>query len=97
MKLFYSLFFIMVISIPLFLGINTRQSNKCGEIRINIKMLEKHQENSVEKNKIVAAEIADLMAVERLENVARNNLGLRKMRPEETRLIILGGGKGHDL
>ena len=97
MKFFYPIFFIMVISIPVFLGINAGQANKCGEMRKDIKTLERLQENSVENGRIIAAEIADLLTVERLENEARINLGLRKMRPEEIRLIILGGGKGRDL
>ena len=96
-KRFYIVFIIMVITIPVFLGINAGQSNICGSIKRDIRGLERLQENSVANNRIVAAEIADLMSIERLDNVARNNLGLRKMRPEEIRLIILGGGKGRDL
>ena len=96
-KCFYVVFIFMVITIPLFLGINAYQSNKCGEIRKEIKGIERLQETSVENGRIIAAEIADLMTVDRLENVARYNLGLRKMRPEEIRLIILGGEKELDL
>ena len=96
-KRYYVIFIIMVITIPVFLGINTYQSNKCGEIRWETKNVERLQENSVEEGRSIAAEIAELMTVERLENVARYNLSLRKMRPEEIRLIILGGRKGRDL
>ena len=96
MKKYYAVFFFMVVSIPLFLGINAWQSNKCGEIRREIRELENRQENSVEENKAVAAEIADLLAIEKLEIDAQRKLGLRKMRPENTTLIIMGG-KGHGL
>ena len=89
-------FLLLVISIPVFLGVNAVQANKCGEIRKDIKALERFQENSVKNGRILAAEIADLLAVERLENEAKNNMVLRKMRPEEIHLIIVGG-KGLDL
>jgi cell division protein FtsB len=50
----------------------------------------------VEENKTVVAEIADLLAVDKLENDARNKLGLKKIRPEDVLLIIMGGkGRGH--
>jgi len=96
MKKYYAALFFMVVSIPFFLGINAWQSNKCGELRREIRELESRQENSVEKNRAVAAEIADLLAIEKLEIDAQRKLGLKKMRPENTTLIIMGG-KGHGL
>jgi hypothetical protein len=50
----------------------------------------------VERNRAVAAEIADLIAIDNLELEAQRRLGLQKMRTENVRLIILGG-KGRDL
>ena len=97
MKKYNALFFLMVISIPIFLWINVWQSNECGEIRREIRRLENVQENIVEKNRIAAAEIADLLAIEKLEDDARRRLGLRKMRPEDIRLIIMGGGRERGL
>ena len=96
MKKFFVAFFFMVVSIPFFLGINAWQANKCGEIRREIRELEHRQENAVERNRAIAAEIADLIAVDNLEYIARRRLGMQKMRPENVRLIILGG-KGHGL
>ena len=96
MKKFYIAFFLMVATIPLFLGINAYQSNKAGAIRRDIRELEHRQENTVEKNKAVAAEIADIIAVDNLELFAQRRLGLQKMRPENVRLIIMGG-KGREL
>jgi len=95
MKGFYALFFLMVITIPVFLWVNAWQSNECGIIRNEIKKLEKNQENAVEENKTVVAEIAKELAVDKLENDARNKLGLKKIRPENVLLIIMGGkGRG---
>ena len=96
MKKFFVLFFLVIISIPIFLGVNAWQSNECGEIRREMREIESRQENSVEKNKALAAEIADLIAVDNLELEAQRKLGLKKIRPENIKLIILGG-KGHGL
>jgi len=95
MKVYYALFFMMVITIPVFLWANAWQSNECGILRNEIKKIEKNQENAVEENKTVVAEIADLLAVDKLENDARKKLGLKKIRPEDVLLIIMGGkGRG---
>ena len=92
----YALLFITVLTIPVFLGINAWQSNECGEIRGDIKAIEKSQEQRVTENKAVATEIADLLAAGRVEAEAQK-LGLHKMRPEDVLLIVMGGGKGNDL
>jgi len=95
MKGYYALFLLMVITIPVFLWANAWQSNECGILRNEIKKMEKNQENAVEENKTVVAEIANLLAVDKLENDARSKLGLRKIRPEDVLLIIMGGkGRG---
>jgi cell division protein FtsL len=95
MKGYYALFFLMVITIPVFLWANAWQSNECGKLRNEIKKMEKSQENAVEENKTAVAEIADLLSVDKLENDARNKLGLKKIRPEDVLLIIMGGkGRG---
>ena len=92
---YYALFFFMVLTIPLFLGINAWQANECGKIKKEISQIERNQENCVEENKTVAAEIANLLAVDRLEKEAKVKLGLSKIRPEDVTLIIMGGkGRG---
>jgi len=90
----YVVFFAMVLTIPVFLGINAWQSNVCGVIRGNISRIEREQETLVEENRTVAAEIADLLAVDRLENDAVDRLGMTRVSPENVMLIILGGD-GH--
>ena len=96
MKAYYALFFLMVITIPVFLWVNAWQSNECGILKNDIKKMEKDQENVVEANKTVVAEIAEQLAVDKLEDDARNRLGLQKIRPENVLLIIMKGkGRGH--
>ena len=97
MKKYHVLFFVMIVSIPLFLLFNVWQSNKCGEIRKEIQNIEFQQEYYVEKNKSAATEIADLLAIDKLELDAQRKLGLKKMRPENVKLIIMGGEKGREL
>ena len=91
----YILFFAMVISIPVFLGVNAWQSNKCGELKNSIREIERNQENSVDENRTVAAEIADLLAVDKIEDEAQKKLEMQKIRPQDVTLIIMGG-KGRD-
>jgi len=94
MTRYYVLFFFMVLTIPFFLGINAWQSNECGILRSELRVLERNQENSVNENKMVVNEIVDLLATGRLETEAQK-MGLRKMRPEDVILIIMGGkGRG---
>jgi cell division protein FtsL len=84
----------MILTIPLFLGINAWQSNECGILRNEIKVLERNQENRVNENKMAANEIVDLLATGRLEAEAKK-MGLQKIRPEDVLLIIMGGkGRG---
>jgi cell division protein FtsL len=85
----YALFFLMVLTIPLFLVINAWQSNECGIIRNEIKKLERSQENSISENKIAATEIVNLLATGRLEAEARK-MGLEKKQPEDVILIVMG-------
>jgi hypothetical protein len=92
----YVLFFFLALTIPLLLGINVWHSNECGIIRKNIKLVEKAQEDCVEDNKTVANEISQLLSVARLERDAQQKLGLKKVRPEDVMLIIMGGkGRGN--
>jgi len=94
MKKYYVLLFVLALTIPLFLGINAWQANECGIIRSEIKNLEKTQENSLDENKTIAADIVYLLTAERLDTEARK-MGLRKMRPEDIILIVMGGkGRG---
>jgi hypothetical protein len=93
----YVLIFIMVLTIPLFLGINTWQSNKCGHLRREISRLEREQVEMMEKNREAAARVTEMLAAGKLEQEARERIGLKKMRPEDIFLIRITGGKGSDL
>ena len=92
----YALIFFMVLSIPLLLGINAWQSNKCGELRREISRLEGEQAELLEQNREAAAVITELLTTAKLEEVAYRQ-GLKKKSPEEILLIKITGGKGSGL
>jgi hypothetical protein len=93
----YFLIFFMVLTIPLFLGLNTWQSNKCGNLRRELGRLEREQVEMMEKNREAAARVTEMLAAGKLEENAREKMGLTKMRPEDIFLIRITGGKGRDL
>lgn len=96
MRKTYVLLFVLVLTIPIFLGVNAWMANECGQIRYDIKKIEKEQEICVEDNRSAAAEIADLLSVDRIENEAQKKLGFKKINPENVTLIIVGGkGRGY--
>ncbi|MCL1931545.1 MAG: hypothetical protein FWF55_06985 [Treponema sp.] len=92
----YALLFLAVLTMPVLLGVNAWQSNECGEIRSEIKAIEKSQERCVTENKAITTEIANLLTAGRVETEAKK-LGLHKMRPEDVVLIVMGGIKGNGL
>jgi hypothetical protein len=87
----YVVFFLMAFTIPVIFGILAWQSNKSRVIKSELIRLENDQEVIIEKNRTITAEINVLLSVNKLENDAREKLGLYKIRPEDVSLIILGG------
>ena len=89
--------YLAVITIPLFLGLCVWQSNKYNSLKLELDKLEKVQAEWVEQNKRLIADIAKYSSPQRIENVAKNELKLYKIRPEDVLQIKITGGKGHDL
>ena len=77
------LFYCLIVSVPAFLGLTVWQSSRYGDLEREIKKLEKIQEEWVENNKRLIAGITFLSSPDRVERIARNDLGLRKKLPEE--------------
>jgi cell division protein FtsL len=90
MTKYYRLLFLLAFTIPLFLGLNAWQANKCGKIRNDIKNIEKIQEKRINENNTIANEIVELQSTERLE-VEAQKMGLEKKRPEDVILVIMRG------
>jgi cell division protein FtsL len=90
------LLYFFTLTIPLCLGVAAWQSNRYTELIREVEKLESVQEEWVENNKQLIAGIAVLSSSERIENIAKNDLGLVKKLPEEVLQIKIGGGPGGD-
>ena len=93
----YFVLYFVALTIPLFLGLKVWQSNRYADLKKEISRLEEVQADSVEHNKRLIADIAELSASERIEYIAKNELGLGKIQPEHVLQVKIEGGKGHDL
>jgi len=88
--------YFLALTLPIFLGLATWQSNRYAELEWEVARLEKSQEEWVESNKRLIAGIAVLSSSERIEYIAKRDLGLRKKRPEEVLQIRIEAGRKND-
>jgi cell division protein FtsL len=94
----YVLLYLTVLTIPLFLGLNAWQSNRYAALEREINRLEDAQAEWIESNKRLIAGIAVLSSSERIEYIAKNELELDRIQPEDVLQIrIEGRGKGRGL
>jgi cell division protein FtsL len=87
----------MVFTIPLFLGLLVWQSNRYQNLSRDLVRMEQWQEEWVESNKKLIAGIAEYSSPERIEKIAKNQLGLQKIRPENLLQVNITGGKENGL
>jgi cell division protein FtsL len=88
-------FYVMVLTIPLFLGLVAWQSSRYTSLEREIGRLEEAQAEWLESNKRLIAGIAVLSSSERIAFIARKELGLDKVPPEDVLQIrIEGEGRG---
>ena len=92
----YLLLYLIVLTIPLLLGLNAWQSSRYTSLQSEMKRLEDAQGEWVESNKRLIAGIAVLSSPKRIEHIARTELDLQKIRPENVLQIKLEGGKGSE-
>jgi len=76
------LLYFIAFTIPMFLGISAWQSVRYSNLERQARVLEADQEKWVENNKRLIADIATITSSEEIENVARYELNLEKIRPE---------------
>jgi cell division protein FtsL len=93
----YFFLYLIVFTIPLFLGLLVWQSNRYQNLNKELARLEHWQEEWVESNKKLVAGIAEYSSPERIEKIAKNQLGLKKIRPENLLQVNITGGKGNGL
>jgi len=75
--------YFIVLTIPLFLGMTAWQSVRYSDLEKLTRTLEADQEKWVENNKRLIADIAALTSSENVEEAAKKNMGLSKIRPED--------------
>jgi cell division protein FtsL len=90
------LLYFFTLTIPLFLGVLTWQSSRYMDLKEEVRQLEAEQTEWIDSNKRLIAGIAMLSSPERIEYIAKNDLGLVKKRPEEILQIRIEGRKGLD-
>ncbi|GHV45282.1 hypothetical protein AGMMS50268_00530 [Spirochaetia bacterium] len=90
----YLLLYFVCLTIPCLLGLVAWQSARYSALEREISRLETAQEEWVESNKRLIAGIAVLSSSERIENIARNDLNLVKIQPEDVLQIKIEGGAG---
>jgi len=92
----YLLPYVLVITIPLFLGLLVWQSNRYQNLSGELLRLEQTQAEWVESNKRLIAGISEYSSPDRIDDIARKELNMRKIPPEYfLQVRIMGGGKGH--
>ena len=89
------LFYVIVLSIPLTLGICAHQAARYDALKKEMSRLMDEQELLVDTNKRLITEIAGLSSSARIEDFARNTLGMDKKDPEDVLQIHIFGGGGH--
>jgi len=93
----FSLIYLMVFTIPLFLGLLVWQSHRYQNLEKELTRMEQAQEEWVESNKRLVAGIAEYSSPERIEQIAKGQLELKKIRPEHLLQVKIAGGKGNGL
>ena len=86
------LLYVLVFTIPLFLGLLVWQSNRYRNISRELVRLEQTQREWVESNKRLIADISEYSSPERIDYIARNHLDLHKIQPEYFLQVRIRGG-----
>ncbi|MDR2702186.1 MAG: septum formation initiator family protein [Spirochaetaceae bacterium] len=88
------LLYVMVLAVPAFLGFTAWQSARYADLERELFRMEKTQEEWVEANKRLIAGITILSSPDRIERIARDDLGLHKKRPEDVLQISISDLNG---
>ena len=92
----YFILYFFAFTIPIFLGLLVWQSNRYQNLVKEMARLEQTQTEWIESNKKLISDIAENSSAQRIDNIARNQLDLRKIPPEYFLQVRILGGKGHE-
>jgi cell division protein FtsL len=84
-------FYMVVLSMPVLLGLSIAQSARYADLERELQGYEKTQQEWVENNKRLIAGITLLSSPDRIEHIARDQLGLVKKQPEQVLQIRING------
>ncbi|GAB1483828.1 hypothetical protein MASR2M78_26440 [Treponema sp.] len=90
------LLYCFALSIPLMLGLSSYQTSRYAKVAAQLRSLEKEQREWVESNKRLIAGIAVLGSVSRIDRIAHDELGLKKVKPEMVLQVRLEPRRGTD-
>ena len=91
----FLLLYVLALTIPLFLALLIWQSNRYQNLEKELARLEQTQTEWIESNKRLIAGIAEYSSPRRIDEIARNELGLRKIAPEYSLQVRIMGGLEH--
>ncbi|MCL2214522.1 MAG: cell division protein FtsL [Treponema sp.] len=91
----FLLFYILTFAIPLLLGLLVWQSNRHQNLSNELIRLEQTQTEWIESNKKLIVGIAEYSSPPRIEGIARDQLGLKKILPEYLLQVRIMGGTEH--
>ncbi|HOJ98288.1 MAG: septum formation initiator family protein [Treponemataceae bacterium] len=90
------LLYLWSLSIPLLFFVQVWQANRYERIVREVNILVKRQQELIDENKRYVAAIAVLSATERIERIAREDLGLEKKRAADIIQLSIARGRNHD-
>jgi cell division protein FtsL len=88
------LLYAFVISVPLALCAVVWQASRYSVLKRETKNLVERQEDCIENNKRLMAEITTLSSAARIDSVAQQGLGLSKRKPEEVLQVVIWNKDG---
>jgi cell division protein FtsL len=90
----FVLLYVFTLTLPLFLVGSVLQARRYNALQKEVNRLEVVQEEWIESNKRLIAGIGLLSSAERIEHIAREELGLMKKQPEDILQIRIEGSRG---
>ena len=87
----YLWLYLAVLTIPFFLGLTAWQSVRYAELERDVRRLEAAQDDWLESNSRLIANIAVLSSSSRIGQVAVNYLGMTRLSPENVLQIRIEG------
>lgn len=88
-----SLLALLVVLVPILLFVNVYYAFRHGQLVREIELLETEQRELIEANKRAILAISVLSSPDRIGEIARDDLGLQRITPEQVDHIQIGGAE----